>query len=329
MNKESLSIVSFHPILKHRIWGGKKLMQHFGKKSEQPDQIGESWEVSNVHGDVSVVASGKFEGRTLTELVETYQEDFLGPKAWKRFGTDFPILIKFIDADKDLSVQLHPDDTIARKKHNSFGKTEMWYVMGADKNAKLVTGFEDGITLKKYKEHVDSGTLESVLNYEPVTAGDTFFIAPGTVHAIGEGVVIAEIQQTSDVTYRIYDYNRTDAQGNTRELHQEEALDAINFSARPEECKVSYARSENKPVSLVSCPYFTTVLLELDQNTELSHTDMDSFVIYMCVGGSATVQDASTQIDIRTGQTVLVPAAVKEIKVNTNGVKLLQVHIES
>ena len=226
-----LYIFKFSPILKEKLWGGTKLMDKLGKSSME-QQIGESWEISDVEGDCSIVQEGALQGKTLRNLVETYKDKLVGKKNYNRFGNKFPLLIKFIDAKKDLSVQLHPDDTIAQQKHDSFGKTEMWHIVQADQNAAIIVGFKDRITKAQYQHHVQAKTIEDVLNRVEVKPGDTFFVYPGLIHAIGAGVLLAEIQQTSDVTYRIYDWDRKDKNGKTRELHQEEALEAIDFKTK-------------------------------------------------------------------------------------------------
>ena len=220
--------LTFYPILKERIWGGTKLKTYLNKPISS-EITGESWELSTVPSDVSVVKNGLFKGKNLNELIDLYPEEMLGKSVFARFGKQFPLLFKYLDAREDLSIQLHPNDELAKARHNSFGKTEMWYVMQADENARLIVGFKEDSSREEYLHHIENKKLISLLNEVPVKKGDVFFLETGTIHAIGAGIVIAEIQQTSDVTYRIYDWDRVDANGNERELHTEFALDAINY----------------------------------------------------------------------------------------------------
>ncbi|GET44759.1 type I phosphomannose isomerase catalytic subunit [Capnocytophaga felis] len=317
--------IKFNPILKERLWGGTKLKTLFNKPIES-DITGESWEVSAVKGDISVVANGEFSGKTLQELIDLYPNELLGKHVYQKFGADFPILIKFIDAREDLSIQVHPNDELAKKRHNSFGKTEMWYVMQADKGAELIVGFNKNVTKEEYQQHLDNGTLTDIMNYEKVNEGDTFFINTGKVHAIGGGIIIAEIQQTSDITYRVYDFNRRDKNGNLRELHTEQALDAIDYQKK-DDFKVSYTKSENATNTMVDCPYFITNYLKLTQNFEKEIGSEDSFHIYMCVKGSGTLSDGKTELSVKQGETVLFPAICQKLYVNTTGMELLEVRL--
>ncbi len=317
--------LKFNPILKERLWGGTKLKDVLGKPIET-DITGESWELSTVEGDVSVISNGELVGTSLQELINSHPEDLLGKGVVARFGMDFPILIKFIDAKLDLSIQLHPNDELAKKRHDSFGKTEMWYVMDADEDANLIVGFNKDVTKVEYAESLENDTLLDLLNYETVKEGDTFFINTGKIHAIGSGVLLAEIQQTSDVTYRVFDFNRRDKNGNLRELHTDLALDAIDYNKKSD-FRVDYARKGNSSNTMVHCPYFKTNFIDLSQNMKQEVSNRDSFTIYMCVGGSATIENDFGQASIQKGETVLVPAASKKINVRTNGAKLLEVTI--
>jgi len=316
--------IKFAPIFKEKIWGGVKLKEFLGKETELND-VGESWEISSVDDNVSVVSSGVFKGKTLTELIEKYKQELIGNSVYRVFGTNFPLLIKFIDAETDLSVQLHPNDILAKKRHNSFGKTEMWYVIQRDQDARLVLGFKNGITATDYKKHLKGKTLPSILNDVPVNSGDAFFIQTGTIHAIGAGVLLAEIQQTSDITYRVYDWDRVDASGKTRRLHKREALDAINFGFKGE--KMVFDTIENQSNQMVSCNYFTTNYLHLNSDKEINNKDKDSFVIYMCIEGEAVFSGYEFEEQVKLGETVLIPAALKEFDIKTNNVKLLEVFI--
>lgn len=317
--------LKFYPILKERLWGGTKLGTLLGKELES-DLIGESWELSGVAGDVSIVANGSFKGTTLTDLINRFPEEILGKSVLERFGKEFPILIKFIDAQKDLSIQLHPNDELARKRHNSFGKTEMWYIMDADKDAELIIGFKEDITKETYVESLKNDTLTDLLNYENVKEGDAYFISAGKIHAIGAGVLIAEIQQTSDQTYRVYDYNRKDAQGNLRELHTELSIDAISY-VKQDDFKVGYGQEENVSNPMVNCPYFKTNFISLNKNIQLDVSDQDSFTIYMCIDGEVTIENGFGSISIKKGETVLVPAITSYILLRAVRAKLLEITI--
>ncbi|MGB5272182.1 type I phosphomannose isomerase catalytic subunit [Eudoraea sp.] len=317
--------LKFYPILKERLWGGTKLGRLLGKELES-DLIGESWELSGVTGDVSIVANGSFKGTTLTDLINRFPEEILGKSVLERFGKEFPILIKFIDAQKDLSIQLHPNDELARKRHNSFGKTEMWYIMDADKDSELIIGFEEDISKETYVESLKNDTLTDLLNYENVKEGDAYFISAGKIHAIGAGVLIAEIQQTSDQTYRVYDYNRKDAQGNLRELHTELSIDAISY-VRQNDFKVSYQQDTNVSNPMVNCPYFRINFISLNKNVRFDVSDRDSFTIYMCLDGDVKIANDFGSISIKKGETVLVPAITSQILLNSERAKLLEITI--
>ena len=317
--------LKFNPILKERLWGGTKLKDVLGKPIEN-DITGESWELSTVEGDVSIVANGEFSGNSLQDLINNYPEELLGKSVYARFGKEFPILIKFIDAKQDLSIQLHPNDELAKKRHNSFGKTEMWYIMDADKGAELIVGFNKDVTKDEYAKSIEEDTLLDLLNYESVKEGDTFFINTGKMHAIGAGVLLAEIQQTSDITYRVFDFNRRDKNGNLRELHTELALDAIDYTKK-DDFKVKYSDKKDSVNNMVSCPYFNTNILELTRDLELDVEKRDSFTIYMCVGGKATISNEFGSVSIKKGETTLVPAQSKKIYIITTSAKLLEVTI--
>lgn len=317
--------LKFNPILKERLWGGTKLKDVLGKPIEN-DITGESWELSTVKGDVSIVANGDFSGTSLQELINQYPEELLGNSVYARFGTEFPILIKFIDAKQDLSIQLHPNDELAKKRHNSFGKTEMWYIMDADEGAELIVGFNRDVTREEYAKSIEEDTLLDLLNYESVKEGDTFFINTGKMHAIGAGVLLAEIQQTSDITYRVFDFNRKDKNGNLRELHTDLALDAIDYTKK-DDFKVNYSDSKDSVHNMVSCPYFNTNFLELTKDLDQDASARDSFTIYMCVGGKATISNEFGSVSIKKGETTLVPARSKKINISTTSAKLLEVTI--
>jgi mannose-6-phosphate isomerase len=314
----------FEPIIKDKIWGGQKLKQILNKPTLSA-KSGESWEISDVEGDVSVVSNGTMSGMSLKKLMQLHTYDLLGHKNFKQFGTKFPLLIKFIDAKSDLSVQLHPNDKLAKSRHNSFGKTEMWYVVQADYDSKLIVGFNQPMTKELYLKHLEAKTLKSILNFDKVDAGDTYFIEVGRIHAIGAGVLLAEIQQTSDITYRVYDWDRVDSQGNHRELHNDIALEAFNFDM-PDNFRINYSRDSQKTKELVTCPYFTTNIIQL-KTPLLIDNNHDSFMIYMCIEGSAIINTMGNQTEFCKGETVLIPACIKSFSISTNHAKLLEVYI--
>lgn len=296
--------LTFYPIFKERIWGGTKL-KDFLNKSFDGNQIGESWELSTVTNDVSVVSNGEFAGLNLNELIKKYPTELLGAKSIEKFGLKFPLLFKFLDAKEDLSIQVHPNDELAKQRHNSFGKTEMWYVLQADDNARLVVGFKNKTNKKDYLKHLENKTLVDILNETPVKKGDTFFLETGTVHAIGAGVLIAEIQQTSDITYRLYDWDRVDVNGIGRELHNDLAVEAINYNET--NTKIQYKSKANESVNLVACPFFTTNILEISGNYNWKKKK-ESFTVLMCTEGSFVLVTSYSKSEFKKGDTVLIPA---------------------
>ncbi len=320
-------LIKFEPILKDKIWGGEKLASLLNKQSKRKD-IGESWEISDVEGDTSMVINGHLKGKNLKELISEFKSDLVGEKIYTHFGEKFPLLIKFIDAKEALSIQLHPNDTLAKERHNSFGKTEMWYVMQSDKNANLIVGFQKEVSSEDYVKHLDSKSLLDILNVDEVQKGDVYFIPTGRVHAIGAGVLLAEIQQTSDITYRIYDWDRPNPDGTFRDLHTEEAIDAIDYSAK-DSYKTVYSKKENASSEIVSCQYFTTNVLPIKGEVSINHQEKDSFVIYMCVEGNVTFQYENQTEKLKTGETILVPACIKKIKIIADEAsELLEVYIK-
>ena len=321
--------LKFEPILKQTLWGGDKIIP-FKHLNETLPNVGESWEVSAVEGSESVVANGADKGYTLPEMVRKYKEELVGEANYARFGNKFPLLIKFIDAKLDLSIQVHPGDELAKKRHNSFGKNEMWYVIAADKGAKLISGFAEEITPKEYKDRVHNGTFAEVLQTCAIEPGDVFYVPAGRVHGIGAGAFVAEIQQTSDITYRIFDYNRKDKDGKSRELHTSQAMDAINFSDVQDDFRTEYERIQNEPVEMVASPYFTTSVYDMTEEIICDYSELDSFVIFICVEGSCRLTDDNqNEITLRAGETVLLPAAVQEVTIVPEGqrVKLLETYV--
>ncbi|AWA29813.1 mannose-6-phosphate isomerase [Flavobacterium magnum] len=298
--------MQFEPILKERIWGGQKLKTLLHKPIVS-EITGESWELSTVKGDVSVVANGAHQGRPITEIIALAPKEILGTDVHSRFGTEFPLLFKYLDAREDLSIQVHPNDELAMKRHHSFGKTEMWYVMQADPGARIIVGFKEKSSPQQYLDSLRDNSIVSLLDTIEAKPGDVFFLETGTVHAIGAGLVIAEIQQTSDITYRIYDFDRRDAQGNTRELHVDQALEAINYN--PVQAQQKYTNHPNQSNTLVDCPYFTTNLIPLDGKVTIRQ-DGRSFRVLMCTDGAFSLVTEGKEFHYTTGDTVLVPAAM-------------------
>lgn len=316
--------LKFKPILKDKIWGGPRLREVLGKQAS--DKAGESWEISGVAGDISVAENGFLAGNSLQELAEVYMGDLLGDRIYEQFGLEFPLLIKFIDAADVLSVQVHPDDELARERHNSFGKTEMWYVIESEKG-ELIAGFNRELDREQYLKAFREGRLKEILNHEAVRPGDVYFMPAGRVHAIGAGVLLAEIQQSSDVTYRIYDWDRLDDQGRPRELHTDLALDALDFSFHSS-YKTPYKGLPNSTVNVVDSSFFTTSVIQLDQPVEKDFNMIDSFVIYICTEGAAGITYPGGAESIKKGETVLIPAELKNLAiVPTGATTLLEVYI--
>lgn len=314
--------LQFVPILKDRIWGGEKLKTILNKPTTSKN-TGESWELSTVDGDVSVVSNGVLKGRSLMRLIAEMPNEILGTKVYSQFGKQFPLLFKYLDAHEDLSIQVHPNDELAKKRHNSFGKTEMWYVMQADPDARIIVGFKEDSNKEEYLKHLNDKTLVSILDEVKANAGDVFFLETGTVHAIGAGLVVAEIQQTSDVTYRLYDFDRTDAQGNKRELHIDLALDAINY--KKVETQKEYETKVNTSNVVVDCPYFTTNLIPLESKVKISKSG-ETFTVYMCIDGDFKIEYEGFEGFYGKGDTVLVPAEIN-IFILVGNASILEIYI--
>lgn len=301
----------FEPILKQTLWGGGKIIPYKHLDVELP-RVGESWELSGVKGSESVVAGGEFAGRPLPALIEELRGKLVGEKVYARFGNEFPLLIKFIDAREDLSIQVHPDDRLAAERHGSKGKTEMWYVVDADPGSHLLTGFSRQITPEEYAARVADNTITEVLRRYEIRPGDCFFLPAGRIHSIGAGAFIAEIQQTSDITYRIYDFNRRDAQGSPRELHTELAKAAIDYTVLPD-YRTRYAESPDCEVRLAECPYFVTSLFDLTRPMSCDLTVCDSFTAVIVVDGAGELaDDTGGRTPLRRGETLLIPAATRQ-----------------
>lgn len=320
--------LKFKPILKQTLWGGENIIP-FKRLDSDLTCVGESWEISGVRGSESVVSEGECKGLNLTQLVREFKEELVGEANYKRFGDTFPLLVKFIDAKQDLSIQVHPNDQLAKKRHGSMGKTEMWYVLNADEGAKLYSGFSTQITPKEYKERIHNSTITEVLQDYEVHAGDVFFLPAGRIHSIGAGAFIAEIQQTSDVTYRIFDFNRKDAEGKSRELHTELAKDAIDYEVL-DDYRTHYDVIKDEPVELVACPYFMTSLYDMEEEISCDYSELDSFVILICLEGGCVLEDnEQNKVEMNAGETVLLAAITEDVKITPkNGhVKILEAYI--
>jgi mannose-6-phosphate isomerase len=318
----SLYPLQFEPILKERIWGGTKLRDVLNKPIVS-DITGESWEISTVQNDVSIISNGIFKGKSLNELIEKFPFDILGERVILKFGKQFPLLFKFLDAREDLSIQVHPNDELAKKRHNSFGKTEMWYVMQADDDAKLIVGFKEQSSKDEYLKHLNENTLVTILDTKEVKKGDVFFLATGTVHAIGAGTLIAEIQQTSDITYRLYDFDRVDANGNKRELHVDLGLDAINYDVVTSE--KHYSKEVNVSNEIVNCDYFTTHFIPLNGSYSVQRNS-DSFYVYMCVEGEFELEFENQKYHYKKGDSILIPASLRDYSFSGKA-SLLEIYI--
>ena len=314
--------LQFQPILKDRIWGGTKLKTYLNKPITS-EITGESWEISTVENDVSLIANGSLKDKSLNDIINESPEEVLGTKVYQQFGKQFPLLFKYLDAREDLSIQVHPNDALAKKRHNSFGKTEMWFVMQADADARLIVGFKEKSSPEEYLKSLENKTIFSILDTKVVQKGDVFFLETGTVHAIGAGTVIAEIQQTSDITYRLYDFDRVDAQGTTRELHVDLALDAINYDVVDAEKK--YSKMVNTSNAVVDCNYFTTNFIPLDGAISVTKNGQ-SFTVYMCVEGSFSLIYQGDEYHYKVGDTVLLPAVISDFEIKGKA-SVLEIYI--
>ena len=321
--------LKFQPLYKNVIWGGNRL-RDYGFNYDPLPNCGELWALSSVEGHESVIANGFLADNTLNEAIEIYMGDLVGDKVFNRYGTEFPLLIKIIDAAQDLSIQVHPDDELAQQRGMSRGKTEMWYVMLADPGSRLVSGFRRDTSADEYTAALAAGHLMDLLHSEQPQPGDVFFIPAGRVHALGKGLMVAEVQQTSDCTYRIYDYDRTDKDGKKRQLHTAEAMDAIDFSGIRGHASTRYEARQNATTTLAHCPYFTTRLISFDSPMRKNLEDVDTFVVYLCVDGLAAVKSMETIVPMHTGECVLVPAVADNVELFCEGPsKLLEITIDT
>ncbi len=321
--------LKFHSIYKNKIWGGKKLAEKLGKKTDIEQKIGESWEISGVQDNISVVENGFLAGNEIQELIEIYMGDLIGEKIFKKFGVEFPLLFKFIDANDKLSIQVHPNNEIAKKRHKAYGKTEMWYVLETEKDAEIIIGFNQELDKKDYINAFENNKLKQILNHVKVKKGDVFFLPSGRVHSIGKGVLLAEIQQTSDITYRIYDWERKDKNGNPRELHVDLAKDTIDFKFH-ENYLQKYEQKLNETVKLVDCDFFSCNVIEFNKSNERVYIEIDSFVVLMCVEGKFEIDtNQNEKVKIKKGETVLIPAEIDIVNLlPIENTKVLEIYIK-
>ena len=317
--------IKFNPLLKSTLWGGNKIIPFKHLDSNQ-ENVGESWEISGVPNNETIVSDGELKGQKLNDVVATLKDKLVGTANYKRFGNEFPLLIKFIDARQDLSIQVHPTDEIAKQQGKERGKTEMWYIMDSDADAKLYSGLKMQITPEQYKEMVENDTICDALAQYKVKADDCFFLPAGRIHAIGTGCFLAEIQQTSDVTYRIYDFKRKDKDGYYRQLHTQEASECINYNVE-KDYRTEYTPKKNEGVNLVNCPYFNTAVYDLDEPMTLDYSELDSFVILIGIKGEGTIKDnEGNETSLKVGETILIPATTQSLKVEGT-VKFLETYV--
>jgi mannose-6-phosphate isomerase len=304
--------LKFEPILKEKIWGGSSLKRNYGKKAGNLKNIGESWEISAVSDNLSVISNGFLAGNNIEEIIEVYMGDIMGESVFEKFGNEFPLLIKLIEASDDLSVQVHPGNELARERHKAYGKTEMWYILQSEKNARIYSGFSKPVTRDSYIDAVRNNSVPDLLNIETVYPGDTFFTPAGRIHAIGAGIVLAEIQQTSDITYRIFDWNRKDKNGKARELHTDLALDAIDFNISGKS-KIRNELKINVAENLVSCEFFYTNIIQFNEHIARDYNFIDSFVVYICTDGKFTITWDNQSEKISKGETILLPSMITDV----------------
>lgn len=317
-------LYKFEPLLKQTLWGGDKIIpfKHLNTKMEQ---VGESWEISGVKDFETIVANGPDKGKSLNQLVSEMKDQLVGKENYERFGDEFPLLVKFIDARQDLSIQVHPSDEVAHRQGKSHGKTEMWYALPSTPGAMLYNGLKQQITPEQYKQMVENDTITDALARYEVHEGDVFFIPAGRIHTIGAGCFVAEIQQTSDVTYRIYDFKRKDKNGNYRELHTQLAAESIDYTVL-DNYRTEYEPLKNEGVQVVTCPYFTTAVYDLTEPMTLDYSELDSFVILMAVKGEGRLICNGEEMPFQMGDTVLFPATTNEVRVEGE-VRFLETYV--
>ncbi|MEI7500669.1 MAG: type I phosphomannose isomerase catalytic subunit [Bacteroidota bacterium] len=319
--------LKFKPVFKDKIWGGQKIRTNIGLDFSPLPNCGEAWIISGVPGCQTVVSNGFLQGNELNEILEIYMDELVGERVYEMYPEEFPILVKLIDANDWLSIQVHPDDALAARRNVGRGKTEMWYILDAVQDAQLITGFNQKMNPESYLEYLKQKRLKEALNIEKVHKGDAFFIPSGRVHALGPGILLAEIQQTSDTTYRIYDWDRVDSEGKSRDLHTELALEAIDFS-RVDSYRTNYKNSINNTANLADCPFFTVNLLETDRLTLKDYSSLDSFVMYTCIEGKSEILADGNRFSLVTGELVLFPAITEQVIITpTTRCKILEIFI--
>jgi mannose-6-phosphate isomerase len=321
--------LKFETDLKSKVWGGDALVKRYNKSSDGPPNIGESWEISAVAGNQSVISNGFLAGNNIEEVIEVYMGDITGDSVYEKFGNEFPLLIKFIESRENLSIQVHPGNDLAKIRHHAFGKTEMWYILESEKGSKIYTGFKEPVSKEIYTKAVNDGRIVDLLNIESAEPGDTFFTPAGRIHAIGAGIVLVEIQQTSDITYRIFDWNRKNSSTEKRELHTELAIDAIDFSAAGES-RIRKIPELNSTLELVNCEFFNTSIISFNSRIKKDYYSIDSFVVYICIEGEFLIRWDETQEKVIKGETILLPAMIKEVILEPiTETRLLEIFINS
>ncbi|MDR0660578.1 MAG: class I mannose-6-phosphate isomerase [Prevotellaceae bacterium] len=322
----SLYPIKFKPILKERVWGSA-MLPDFKSLRKSEKVFGESWEISSVRGTLSVVSNGFLKDNIIDELIEVYMGDLVGEKVYEKFGLEFPLLFKFIGSSEELSLQVHPNDELALERHKAYGKTEMWYIIAAENDSKIYVGLKDGVDKQRLLSAIGERNLPAMLNVEIPQAGDVFYLPAGRMHAIGRNILLAEIQQTSDVTYRVYDWGREFDPKTAREMHVELAIDAIDYSI-PKSYKALYEEKKNEEALLVESPYFKVNLIDFDKRLELDYYELDSFVVYMCVSGGCAIAYEEGKEQLKQGETILIPASLRELRlIPDGGCKLLEIYI--
>jgi len=319
--------LKFTPILKEKIWGGNKLKSILNKDCPNTNKTGESWEISGIEDETSIVSNGFLKDNSLEELIEVYMGDLVGDKVYENFGIEFPLLIKYIDAKADLSIQVHPNDELAKERHNAYGKTEMWYIIQADENSQVSIGFDKQIEKSLYLKTLKEENIENILNKENIKQDECYFIPAGKIHTIGKGTLLAEIQQTSDITYRIFDYNRDDKEGNKRILHTQLATEAINYEFEKKH-RIDYSIDRNQSTELIRTQYFTTNIIEFDNKLDLDYFNLDSFKIFMSIEGDYDILFDGEIMNIKMGETVLIPATMTNFSILPKlKAKILEIYI--
>lgn len=327
METSSLYPLKFKPTFKEKIWGGKKFASFFKQNLDSEKKYGESWQISDIEDDISIIENGFLEENSLVDIIELYMGDLVGEQIYDRFGLAFPLLFKFIDAHDKLSLQVHPNDELAHQRYQQLGKSELWYIIDAKPNAGLYIGFKKNRSQEEFLDALEQGELEEMIQFYPVKKGDAFFIPAGTIHAIGEGVLLAEIQEASDITYRIFDWNRKDENGMMRELHIEEALEAINYN-QGEGYKMEYKEELNSSVSIIQSEFFNISKILIDSPIHKSYIKIDSFVVYMCTEGEVHFFTERDHEFITAGESILIPAVITDVDIVPNGKsELLEVYI--